>query len=97
MQNKLSLLKDQEQQKQREKITEAINDYRETERKIYLDLKKERDEKMKEIIEDINKIIRNYAEENGFDVIVNENAILYGSKNMDITEDILKLVNKKYR
>lgn len=97
MQNKLSLLKDSEQEKQREKIEDAIRDFKREERKIFIDLKKERDEKMKEIVTDITETIEEYAGQNNFDMVVNKNAILYGSNSMDITKTILDIVNKKYK
>jgi outer membrane protein len=97
IQSKLSLLKDSEKGKEEEKMKQEINDYRDVERKALIDIKKERDEKMKEIIEDINKIIEDYAKKNKFDLIINESAILYGDKAMDITTDIMNLANKGYK
>ncbi len=52
---------------------------------------------MKNIVEDIDKIIEDYAKKNDFDLVVNSNAILYGAKTMDITSQILKISNKKYK
>lgn len=97
MQDKLELLKDKEQEKEREKITKAAGEYRELERQFILDLKKERDEKMKEIINDINRVIEDYGSQKGFDLIINKGAILYGRKGIDLTETILKIVNQKYK
>lgn len=97
IQNKLSLLKDSEKAKEEEKMKKEVNDYRDAERKALIDIKKERDEKMKEIIEDINKVIEDYAKKNKFDLIVNESAVLYGDKAMDITTDIMNLSNKGYK
>jgi Skp family chaperone for outer membrane proteins len=97
MQDKLSLLKEDEQDKEKEKITDYLKEYRELERQIFTDLKKERDEKMKEIVEDIDKVIKEYAIREGLDLVINENAILYGSKGMDITSEILRQVNEKYK
>lgn len=97
IQGKLSLLKDKEREKEEQKISKEVESYRELERKAFVDIKKERDEKMKEIVEDINKIVEEYAKKHGYDLIVNENAILYGDKVMDITTDILKISNQKYK
>ncbi|MFA7676745.1 MAG: OmpH family outer membrane protein [Candidatus Omnitrophota bacterium] len=97
LQNKLSLLKEEEQKKQQEAMAKEVKAYRELERKVFVDVKKERDEKMKEIIDDINAIVDDYAKKNSFSLIVNKNAVLYGDKVMDITSDILKIANKKYK
>ncbi|MBU0694301.1 MAG: OmpH family outer membrane protein [Candidatus Omnitrophica bacterium] len=95
MQGKLSLLKDKEQDKEQEKIIQAKEEYLELKRQVFTDLKEERDKKMEEIFGDINKVIKDYAEKNKFDLIINENGLLYGSKTMDVTSQILELVNKE--
>jgi Skp family chaperone for outer membrane proteins len=48
---------------------------------------------MKEIIQDIDKTISDYARKNNFDIILHGSAILYGDKGMDVTAEILKAVN----
>lgn len=97
MQDKLELLKDKEKEGAREKLTKATGEYRKLERQFILDLKRERDEKMKEIIDDINKVIEDYGRKEGFDLIINKGAILYGREGIDLTETILKIVNQKYK
>ncbi|MBN2483540.1 MAG: OmpH family outer membrane protein [Candidatus Omnitrophica bacterium] len=97
MQDKLELLKENEQEKEREKITKAAMEYRELERQYLLDLKKKRDDKMKEIVEDIDKVVEDYARKKGYDVILNKGAVLYGGKKYDITQDILRIVNQGYK
>jgi outer membrane protein len=97
MQSKQNLLKDEERQKEQEKIMKAVKEYKELEWQIFTDLKKERDEKRKELIEDITNIIQEYAKDKGFDLILYKNAILYGHKSIDLTSEILKLVNRRYK
>jgi len=95
--SKLEVLKESERKKEEGKLLEEINSYKNTERKVFVDLKKEKNEKMKEIFEDISKVIKEYAKKNKFDLVINENSILYGNKAMDITSDILNLSNKQYK
>ena len=97
LQNKLSLLNESEQIKERGKLEDAVRDYRETERSAFIDLRKQRDEKMKEIIEDIDAVVKDYAKKNKFDLVINENAVLYGINTFDITAQVLKEVNSRYR
>ena len=95
--SKLEVLKEEKRKVEGDKLAEEIKSYKEIERKAFVDIKKERDEKMKEIIEDINKIIKEYAAKHKFDLVINENSILYGNSAMDITADILNLSNKQYK
>ncbi len=98
LQNKIQLLKEKEREKEKEDLDKAVKEYRELERKIVVDLRKERDEKMKEILQDIEKVIKEYAQKNNFDLILNENIILYSTdKIMDITLEIMSLINNNYK
>ena len=97
LQGKLDLLKEGEKAKEEEKLSKELKEYRDLEREAFTDIRKERDEKMKDIVEDIDRIVKDYAKKNGFDLIVNSNVVLYGAKAMDVTNEILKISNKKYR
>lgn len=95
LQNKLELLKDEEKAKQEKNIAEKIKEYREIEQASLTKIREERDDRMKEIIEDINAVIKKYAEEKGFSVVLNSNSVLYGLPSMDVTSDIVKISNEK--
>lgn len=97
LQSKIDLLKEDEKAREEEKLNKELKEYRDLEREAYTDIRKERDEKMKDIVEDIDVIVKDYAKENGFDLIVNSNVVLYGDKAMDLTDEVLKLSNKKYK
>jgi len=64
---------------------------------VALDLRKERDEKLKEILQDIEKVVQSYAQKNGYDFIFNDRVLLYGAANADVTQDIVDLLNGGYK
>ena len=97
LQGKLDLLKEGEKAKEEEKLNKELKEYRDLEREAFTDIRKERDEKMKDVVEDIDGIVKDYAKKNNFDLIVNSNAVLYGAKTMDVTDEILNISNKKYK
>ncbi|MFH1768241.1 MAG: OmpH family outer membrane protein [Candidatus Omnitrophota bacterium] len=97
MQDKLELLKDKEKEKQREKIQEALIEYKSLENEVMSSLKREGDEKMKDIFEDVQNRIDDYAKTNGFSVILNKNALLYSQEDLDLTEVIIKQLNDQYK
>ena len=45
----------------------------------------------------INKILREYAEKNSIDMIISSNQILIGKSELDVTKEILELVNNKIK
>jgi len=97
MQSKLNVLKEKEKEKEQKNFEKAAQGFLQLKRQSLIDLKKEKDEKMKEIIEDIDKAIKDYSKKNNFDLVVHGSAVLYGNNAMDITQEILKIVNASSR
>ena len=61
------------------------------------ELGEKRNNIMKEILGDIDKLLRQYGERKGFDFIFNERALLYKNSKYDQTNDVLKELNDTYR
>jgi len=97
MQDKLGLLKGKEKIQQQAKIKKAIIEYRNLASKVYIGLKKDSDKEMKEILNDIRLSIKTYAVKNGFSLIINKTATLYGKDGIDLTDSILQDLNKTYK
>lgn len=97
IQNRLEVLKEGEREKETEKLKTKMEEYRDIRQKEFTDIKKERDEMMKKIIDDIDQTVSDYAKKNNYDLIVNGNSVLYGQKQLDLTDTILKIINKKYK
>ena len=71
-----------------------FNNYRKKELKIF---KSEKDAVTKAFINEINKILKDYAELNKIDIIFSSKHLLIGKSSLDLTENILKDVNKKIK
>ncbi len=93
-QNKLALLKDAEKAKLQEEMDKQRADLLEFDRQQQTDLKKQRDEKIREILLEIEKVVRTFAEKEKYAMIFNDRVLIYANKDMDITEKILKLLNE---
>ena len=52
---------------------------------------------MKEILNDIDGVLRQYGQRKGFDFIFNERALLYKNSKYDQTPEVLKELNEAYR
>jgi outer membrane protein len=57
-------------------------------------LTKERNEKIREILLEIEKIVSSYAEKGNYEYILNDKVLIYGKPTFDVTEDILKILNE---
>jgi len=58
------------------------------------ELMKQRSDMLNGLLKDIEKVVTDYAKENGYDLIMNLRMLLYGSEQYDLTNEILKRLNK---
>ncbi|MFH1202569.1 MAG: OmpH family outer membrane protein [Candidatus Omnitrophota bacterium] len=97
LQAKLDLLKAVEKEKQQKLIDAKGRDLMELDNQLQTDIKKDRDEKIKEILKDIEGAVRDFAKSNNYAFILNDRVLLYGDNAKDITEGVLKLLNNNYK
>ena len=95
LRDKFSLLSDKEREAKKNELenkAKAIKDFI-TQREG--DLRKEQEDKMKEVLKDIESTVKTYAEKEGFTLVFNDRVLVYQTKSMDITDQIIGLLNKK--
>ncbi|MEA3305877.1 MAG: OmpH family outer membrane protein, partial [Candidatus Omnitrophota bacterium] len=59
------------------------------------ELKMERDEILRDILTEIDKVIKDYGKKNSYTVILNDRSLIYGDEAINVTEDIIDILNKK--
>lgn len=94
-QSKLALMKEAEKAKLQEEIETLKAELLEFDRQQKTTLTKERNEKIREILLEIEKIVSDYAEKEKFDLILNDRVLIYGNQTIDLTEQILEKLNSK--
>ncbi len=92
--DKMKLLSDKEKEAKKSDLDAKINNLREFDRAKQTDLRKEQDEKMKELLKDINEIIKQYAQKEGYTMVFNDRVLVYQDKTLDITDKIIAILNK---
>ena len=60
-------------------------------------IKNEREEVLKSFQTEINKILKTFAENNNIDIIMSSNQMLIGKSNLDVTNDLQKIINNKIK
>ncbi len=60
-------------------------------------LGEKRNKAVKEVFQDIENVMTQYGERKGYDIIFNDRALLYKSKQYNVTADILKELNDRYK
>lgn len=97
IEDKMSLLSEKEKAAKQQDLDEKNKKLKQMSQQVALDLRKERDEKLKEILQDIEKVIQSYAQKNSYDFIFNDRVMLYGAASADVTQDVIEILNNEYK
>jgi len=73
-----------------------IKELQDVTKEIQDELTGERNEIVRQILKDIDTVINQYGESNGYDLILNERVLLYRAEGLDLTDKIVKILNDKY-
>ncbi|MFC1590382.1 OmpH family outer membrane protein [Candidatus Omnitrophota bacterium] len=94
LQDEAALLSDEARAQKQPQIDEKIKTLRDFNRDTQGALVKERNDRITEILADIQGVVETYAKENDYDVVLNSRMLLFGDQQHDITEEILSKLNK---
>ena len=92
-----NILTDEEFSNQVEIIRKEIEEFKKNRTKKLNLLNINKDKISKSFLSEINIVLRDYAEKNKIDIIISSNQMLVGKSSLDVTENILKDVNKKIK
>jgi len=93
-QDKLSLLNDKEREAKGAELQTKVKSFQDYDRQKQAELKKEQEEKMKEILKDIEEAVKKYSEKEGYTLVFNDRVLVYQTKTMDITNQVVEILNK---
>ncbi len=96
LQQKQALANEKDKEKLQAQIDEKMKALQEFDRVATTDLRKQRDDFLKEILKEIEKVIREYAQKESYTIVFNDRVLLYGDQQLDITEPLIKILNEKY-
>jgi outer membrane protein len=96
-QDKINLLSDKEKDTKKSELESKIKTLQDYDRQKQTDLRKEQDEKMKEILKDIEEAVKQYAEKEGYTFVFNDRVLVYQNKSLDITDKIIEILNKGHK
>jgi outer membrane protein len=97
LQDKFNLLSEKEKETKKAELEAKFKALQEYDRQKQTDLRKEQDERMKEILKNIEETVKQYAEKEGYVFVFNDRVLIYQSPNMDITNKIIENLNKSYK
>lgn len=95
MENKLATYNQKKQEAEKQKIDKERNDLENYRREEWVNLRKEYQDKLTEIRNDVINVVEGYAKKHELDLIIDKSLIVYNKESFDITEKILALLNSK--
>jgi len=96
-QDKINLLSDKEKAAKKSDLEAKVKTLQDFDRQKQTDLRKEQDEKMKEVLKDIEEAVKKYSEKEGYTLVFNDRVLVYQNKSMDITDKIVGILNSSYK
>lgn len=96
MREELELMNKTAREKKEVDIEARIKTLQDFDQEAKNDLIKERDDMVSDILKEMNDVIKTYGEKEGYSIILNDKVLLYGDKSMDITGEIIKVLNEAY-
>ena len=94
LKGEMDLLSDEGKQEKQAMIDQKVKELQQFDREVRDGLRGERDQMVREILKDIDQVIQEYGNEQGYTIILNDRVLLYKDKNLDLTEEIIKRLNK---
>ncbi len=97
MKDELELLNDAAKTEKQESINTKVRELQEFDTAARRELGEKRRVVVQEIFSDMDVVVQEYGKKNGYDFIINDKALLYKTEKFDISADILKELNKRYK
>ncbi|MDP2652966.1 MAG: OmpH family outer membrane protein [Candidatus Omnitrophota bacterium] len=94
--NKLALVKEDEKMKLQKEIDQMTSELRDYDRQKEIDFQKERNDKVREILLEVEKVVSEYSKAEKIDIVLNDRVLIYGNEILDISETILNKLNESY-
>ena len=96
-QGKLNLMNDAQKTAMQADIEKQKNDVVAYDKEKRTELAKKRDDKVREILAEIQKIVSNLAAREGYAYVLNDRVMIYGDPQFNVTDVVLKTLNDSYK
>ena len=96
-QSKLDLMKDSEKAAMQADIEKQKNDVVAFDKEKRQELAKKRDDKVREILTEIQNIVSGIAKKDGYTYVLNDRVMIFGDPQFDLTDEVSKALNDSYK
>lgn len=92
----LELLNDQVKEAKAREVEERADEFKRLKTRSERELVREQSQLARQILEEIDGAVAEYAQANGYTVVLDDRSLLYGQQTHDVTDDVLKILNQRY-
>ena len=93
--NKKNILSKDELEKNINELKKLINDFQLDKKKLTTDIKETKKKYTTDILKILNPLLTNYVDKNAIVIVLEKKNILVGIKSLDITSNLLELINNE--
>ena len=97
LKDNLEILSEEAKKGKEEEIYKKIQELRNVEKETKDNLLRMRDENMRDILKEINEIVDEHGKSKGYSLVLDGRMILFSDANLDISDEILKILNERYK
>lgn len=97
LREKLDLLKDKRKEKKQRELEEKVKKLQNFTYETRAGLRQKRDEKFREIMKEVKDVLEEYGQSRNYNIILDDTLLLYKDNNLDVTEDVIKILNQRYK
>jgi outer membrane protein len=94
LRDKINLLSDKEKETKQADFQAKVKSFQEFVSQREGDLRKDQDERMREIMKDIQETVKKISEKDGYTMVFNDRVLVYQQKSLDITDQVISILNK---
>ena len=96
MKEELVLLNEQSRQERQQALDVKLKGLSDFDKVSVESFQKEREGAINEILKEVEETVTVYSKDKGFELILSSRAVLYGIEAMDLTNEVLKILNDRY-
>ncbi|MFA5287035.1 MAG: OmpH family outer membrane protein [Candidatus Omnitrophota bacterium] len=95
LKDKFALLSDKDKESKKAELESKAKSLKDFVTQRETELRKDQEDKMKDILKDIQDAVKVYSEKSGITFVLNDRVLVYQTKSMDITSNVIGILNKK--
>jgi len=95
--DELEVVSSKAKEKKQAEMDQKIKELQEFDREINTELRRKYDSSVREILKEIDSTIKVFGQKEKFDIIFDSRMLLYTNDSLNITDQILKILNERYK